>query len=140
YQYSSHSGPRAAQAVAFTFHGSRITFQLLSAFLAACLFLTGCLRHETKADIVIVNGNEPESLDPAIVTGISEMRITKALFEGLLRLDPHNAQPVPGLADSWESSPDARIYKFHLRTNALWSTGEPITSQDVLYSWLRALS
>ena len=76
-------------------------------------------RRELAADIVIVNGNEPESLDPAlIVTGISEMRITKALFEGLLRLDPVNARPVPGLAESWEVSPDKKIYTFVLRTNA----------------------
>src|SRR6478752_7043119 len=65
----------------------------------------GC-RRELAADITIVNGNEPESLDPAIVTGISEMRITKALFEGLLRLDPRTVEPVPGLAERWEISTD----------------------------------
>ena len=104
------------------------------------LFFTGCLHRSAPADIVIVNGNEPESLDPAIVTGISEMRITKSLFEGLLRLDPKTAQPIPGLAERWDISPDARVYTFHLRTNAAWSTGQPITTEDVVYSWLRALS
>ena len=39
----------------------------------------------------------------------------------------------------WDISPDGKIYTFHLRTNLLWSTGEPITSADVVYSWLRAL-
>lgn len=87
-----------------------------------------------------MNGAEPESLDPAVVTGIPEMRITKALFEGLTRLDPHTARPVPALADRWEISPDGRAYTFHLRTNAVWSTGEPITSADVLWSWQRALN
>src|SRR5882672_3127314 len=102
--------------------------------------LTGCLKPEPAPDLVIINGNEPESLDPAIVTGLSEMRITKALFEGLVRLDPKKAQPIPGLAERWEVSPDGRVYTFYLRTNAAWSTGEPITTEDVLYSWLRALS
>jgi len=68
------------------------------------------------------------------------MRITKALFEGLLRLDPKTAEPVPGLAERWDVSAEGRVYTFYLRTNAAWSTGEPITSEDVLYSWLRALS
>src|SRR5712672_2318048 len=100
----------------------------LHVFLAAlCVLLAGCLRHEPRADLVIVNGNEPESLDPAIVTGVSEMRITKALFEGLLRLEATNAQPVAGLAERWERSSDGRLYTFHLRTNLFWSTGEPIT-------------
>jgi oligopeptide transport system substrate-binding protein len=74
------------------------------------------------------------------VTGISEMRVTKALFEGLTRLDAVKAEPAPGLAAKWDVSSDGRIYTFHLRTNATWSTGEPITSADVLYSWLRTLN
>jgi len=102
--------------------------------------MTSCVRHETPADVVIVNGTEPESLDPHIVTGIPEMRLTKALFEGLTRLDAHNAQPVPAIAERWEISPDGRVYTFHLRTNAVWSTGEPITTDDVVWSWFRALS
>jgi oligopeptide transport system substrate-binding protein len=98
------------------------------------------VRPEPAADLVIVNGNEPESLDPAIVTGVSEMRITKALFEGLMRIDGVTGRPVAGLADRWEVSPDGKTHTFHLRTNATWSTGEPITSEDVRYSWIRALS
>ena len=58
----------------------------------------------------------------------------------LTKLDPHNAAPIPALAERWEISPDGRIYTFHLRTNAVWSTGEPITSDDVVWSWFRALS
>jgi oligopeptide transport system substrate-binding protein len=107
--------------------------------LLAVLLATGCLRREPPPNLVIINGNEPESLDPAIVTGIAEMRITKALFEGLLRLDPHTAEPVAGLAEKWES-PDGKNYTFYLRTNLAWSTGRPITTTDVIYSWMRALS
>ena len=103
------------------------------------VLLAGCLRREPPADLVIINGNEPESLDPAIVTGVSEMRITRSLFEGLIRLDPKTAEPIPGLAERWEISPDGATYTFWLRTNAAWSTGEPITTQDVLYSWRRTL-
>jgi oligopeptide transport system substrate-binding protein len=102
--------------------------------------LAGCMRREPPADLVVINGQEPESLDPALVTGIAEMRITKALFEGLLRLDPRTARPIPALAERWEISPDGKRYTFYLRTNAAWSTGQPITTADVAYSWMRALS
>jgi oligopeptide transport system substrate-binding protein len=111
--------------------------------LLACaigLLTSGCFRTEPPADVTIINGNEPESLDPHIVTGVSEMRITKALFDGLIRLDPRDAKPIPALAERWEISPDGRTYTFHLRTNAVWSTGEPITSADVVWSWFRALN
>ncbi|MDB6022839.1 MAG: oppA [Pedosphaera sp.] len=103
------------------------------------LLFTNCMRQEPRADLVIVNGIEPETLDPALETGIADGRITSALFEGLTRNDPKTAEPIPGLAERWEISPDGRIYTFHLRTNLVWSTGEPITADDVVYSWIRAL-
>jgi oligopeptide transport system substrate-binding protein len=107
--------------------------------LGATLLVVSC-SPEPPADLVIANGGEPESLDPAIVTIAADMRITKALFEGLLRLDGKTARPVPALAERWDISPDGCVYTFHLRTNALWSTGEPLTGADVLYSWRRALN
>src|SRR5881296_3794728 len=109
---------------------SRITHhapRLPLAVSLLCLPLTACFHREPAADLVIINGNEPESLDPAIVVGISEMRITRALFEGLLRLDPEKAEPSAGLAERWEISTNGTLYTFHLRTNAAWSSGAPIT-------------
>lgn len=121
-----------------THHTSRIAH--LVWLTALCFLFTSCIRHEPPADVVIINGTEPESLDPHIVTGIPEMRLTKALFDGLTKLDPRMARPSPALAERWEISPDGRRYTFHLRTNAVWSTGEPITTRDVVWSWMRALS
>jgi oligopeptide transport system substrate-binding protein len=108
--------------------------------LLCCLAGSGCFRREPPADVTICNANEPESLDPHIVTGVSEMRITKALFDGLVKLDATNAAPIPALAERWEISGDGRTYTFHLRSNAVWSTGEPITSADVVWSWFRAVN
>ena len=113
-------------------------FTLFSCLLA--LLSINCMRQEPRADLVIVNGIEPETLDPALVLGIAEGRIVAGLFEGLTRNDPVTSDPIPGLAEHWEISSDARIYTFHLRTNLVWSTGEPITADDVVYSWIRALA
>ncbi|MBI3852642.1 MAG: peptide ABC transporter substrate-binding protein [Verrucomicrobia bacterium] len=115
---------------------------IFSAFciLYLAFLLTGCLKPEPSADLVIVNGNEPESLDPAIITGLSEMRLTQGLWAGLTRLHPKTVAPIADLADRWEISPDKKVYTFHIRTNALWSTGEPITAEDFVYSWIRAIN
>src|SRR5690242_3900540 len=67
--------------------------------------LCGCMRKEPRADLVIVNGAEPESLDPAIMTGQPDIRVVMSLFEGLTRYDPITGDGVPGLADHWEISP-----------------------------------
>ncbi|MCL5099448.1 MAG: peptide ABC transporter substrate-binding protein [Candidatus Omnitrophica bacterium] len=119
-------------------------YRFLTRAVVGGLLLFSCAgcgsRAEQRADLVIINGAEPESLDPAIVTGQPDIRVAGALFEGLVRNDPHTGAPVPGLAERWEISDDGRLYTFYLRTNAQWSTGEPIMARDVVYSWRRVLS
>ncbi len=111
----------------------------LRALLLTCAFglLCGCGVTEPPADFTFINGAEPESLDPAIVTGQLEGRLCNALFEGLLARD-ENGTLVPGMAERWEISPDARTYTFHLR-DSRWSNGDPVTAHDFVYSWRRAL-
>src|SRR6185295_11863298 len=106
----------------------------LAGFISA-----GCARSESRAGLIIVNGAEPESLDPAILTGQADGRVALALFEGLTRYNPTNAEPIPALALSWDLSADGKVYTFHLRSNAVWSTGGPITARDFVYSWMRVL-
>src|SRR5580765_4477539 len=102
--------------------------------LLAPLLLAGCVQREPPADIVIANGAEPESLDPAILTGQPDGRPASAMFEGLTRLNPVDSTSQPGLAERWDISEDGRTYTFYIRTNALWSTGDPITADDFVYS------
>ncbi|MGB0579129.1 MAG: ABC transporter substrate-binding protein, partial [Limisphaerales bacterium] len=91
------------------------------------------------ADLTIINGSEPETLDPALITSLADSRIVRCLFEGLTRLNGETARAEPGIAESWDISEDGKLYTFHLRKSAIWSDGRPITSADVVYSWQRAL-
>ena len=93
--------------------------------LLLALGLTGCTRNEPPADLVLINGAEPDSLDPAIISTQTEMRIVKALFEGLTRLEGKNATAEPAIAHRWDMSPDGAIYTFHLRTNAFGPPASP---------------
>src|SRR5260370_21405294 len=102
--------------------------------LIALILTAGCGSDDKRADLVILNGAEPESIDPAVVTGPLEGRICYALFEGLLRFDRFG-QPKPGLAESWNLSSDGKIYTFHLRANASWSNGDPVTATEFARSW-----
>jgi len=111
----------------------RTTAVICLAFLAACE-----ARHR-RADLVFINGAEPETLDPAIITGQPEGRIVNALFEGLCAYD-ENGRAVPGIAESWEISPDGRTYTFRLRADAKWSDGRAVTAGDFLASWKRTLT
>ena len=109
----------------------------LAIFLAFFYFFGGW-RESTSADLTLCNGDEPQSLDPAIVTGQLEGRICLALFEGLTTRDARGAV-IPGMAQSWEKTPDGLTYTFHLRPGIKWSNGDPLTAYDFLNSWKRAL-
>lgn len=100
---------------------------------------SGCRPEREAAALRIINGSEPESLDPAIITSFADSRIVKCLFEGLTRLHPETARAEPALAERWDVSPDGRTYTFHLRTNAVWSDERPVVAGDVVYSWRRVL-
>jgi oligopeptide transport system substrate-binding protein len=85
------------------------------------------------------NGDEPQELDPHIVTGVPEHHILIALMEGLVLKDPATLEPVPAIAERWEVSTDGRVYTFYIRNNARWSNGDAITAEDFAWSWQRAL-
>ena len=99
----------------------------------------GCGPAGNRADLVFINGAEPETLDPAIITGQPEGRVVNALFEGLCAYDA-DGKACPGVAASWDISPDAKTYTFHLRNDARWSDGSPLTAHDFVASWKRALT
>ena len=115
---------------------------LLSAFLvfAAALLVVGftlSTSTDRRADFRFTNGAEPKTLDPQLATGDPEHRLLSAIFEGLARLDARSLEPVPAVAESWEISADGKTYTFHLRADARWSDGHPVTAQDFCYSWRR---
>jgi len=92
---------------------------------------------EGRADFRFVNGTEPKTLDPSLMTGEPEGRIAEAIFEGLTRLDARSLEPAPGVAESWDVAADGKTYTFHLRENARWSDGRPVTAHDFTYAWQR---
>jgi oligopeptide transport system substrate-binding protein len=88
----------------------------------------------------IGNRSEVQDLDPHLVTGVAEHRLLSALFEGLTNVDLKTGQAVPGVAASWEVSPDGLEYVFRLRPEAKWSNGDPLTAADFVYAWRRMLA
>jgi oligopeptide transport system substrate-binding protein len=107
--------------------------------VALLLGAEGCQHATDRAELVFLNGAEPETLDPSLITGQPEGRIAGALFEGLTNFDEHG-QVVPGVAEKWDISPDGRVYTFHLRKDSRWSNGDPVTAKDFHDSWQRTLA
>ncbi len=79
------------------------------------------------------------SIDPALVHETAGNMVASQMFEGLLLAGHGNLKTRYGHADSYTISEDGKIYTFHLREGLEWSDGTPITTDDFVWSWRRAL-
>ncbi|MCC7428192.1 MAG: polyamine ABC transporter substrate-binding protein [Alphaproteobacteria bacterium] len=108
----------------------------------AALARPGILRAQQLAPEQVMQVGFPVAdtgtLDPHIAVSNADVPIVQQVYEGLLAL-PHGAldatQLSPGLAERWESSPDRKVWTFHLRRGVRWhgDFGE-FSSADVLFS------
>jgi oligopeptide transport system substrate-binding protein len=88
-------------------------------------------------ELVRGNGTEVASLDPQKTEGVPESHVIRDLLEGLVNQDA-NGNTTPGVAESWETT-DNKVFTFHLRKDAKWSNGDPVTAEDFVYSFQRAV-
>ncbi|GAB7227131.1 ABC transporter substrate-binding protein [Vibrio rotiferianus] len=90
-----------------------------------------------KQELVRGNGTEVATIDPHKSQGVPESHVIRDLLEGLVNQNA-DGDTIPGVAESWET-PDNKTFTFHLRKDAKWSNGDPVTAQDFVYSWQRAV-
>ena len=88
--------------------------------------------------IVINLGDTIRDLDSTTTTDSVSSDVLLNVMEGLYRLDDETL-PVPAQAEGVEISEDQLVYTFTLRDGIKWSNGDPVTSQDFRYAWLRAI-
>lgn len=84
--------------------------------------------------VVVAVSSDPGGLNPAVTTQGGVHLVCGSIFSGLVAHD-FQLNPVPDLAESWDVSPDARVYTFHLAPGALFHDGEPVTSEDVRFTF-----
>ncbi|WP_194090878.1 ABC transporter substrate-binding protein [Vibrio hibernica] len=90
-----------------------------------------------KQELVKGNGTEVASIDPQKTEGVPESNVIRDLFEGLVNQDG-DGNVVPGVAESWETK-DNKTFIFHLRKDAKWSNGDPVTADDFVFTFQRAV-
>ncbi len=124
---------------------------LLLVFIFTALLFSGCATDSGIDDgdgddvapaeemVLTFNvGTEPETMDVHLSTGVPEATIMLQIYDGLTRL---NAESIPelALAESVDVSEDGLVYTFNLRDGLVYSNGDPLTAEDFVFSWKRAL-
>ncbi|PAE23148.1 MULTISPECIES: peptide ABC transporter substrate-binding protein [Bacillaceae] len=98
-------------------------------------------KKEESAEKVLYlnNGQEPTSFDPPIGFDSVSWSALNNLMEGLTRLGK-NHEPEAAIAEKWDVSEDGKTYTFHIREDAKWSNGDPVTAGDFEFAWKRLLN
>lgn len=113
---------------------SWVTGVVAAAALAGCAPDEPAVPGSPGATLRRGNGGDPGSLDPALAEDLHAFNVLADLYEGLLTFDA-SGSPAPGVAERWSVSPDRLVYRFELRADARWSSGEPVTAQHFVYGF-----
>lgn len=91
-----------------------------------------------SSDMNVMLETQVQSLDPQQATDGTSFEVIANYTDGLMQMDA-DGKPVPAVAESYEVSEDGLTYTFHLREDANWSNGKPVTAADFVFGWQRAV-
>ncbi|HEX2182326.1 MAG TPA: ABC transporter substrate-binding protein, partial [Rubrobacteraceae bacterium] len=117
---------------------------VLMVVISALLGATGAAAQEEgskdeKQVLRIGSTNDIDGFNPFKIVEIPSFEVMDLNYDLLVDFSEKDSSPVPGLADSWETSEDGLTWTFHLNKEAKWHDGEDVTSEDVAYTFNRIL-
>jgi peptide/nickel transport system substrate-binding protein/oligopeptide transport system substrate-binding protein len=93
----------------------------------------------TIGGIMRVSIFQPVSLDPPFCVESEGIQVIRQIWDGLFDYDSETLELVPELCDKWEVSNDGLVYTFYLKKGVKFHDGSPLTAEDFVYSWTRAV-
>jgi peptide/nickel transport system substrate-binding protein len=114
----------------------RLIAWIASGFVLAGLLL-GIGPAGAQTTFVFANQGEPVSLDPAIITDGISNRITRQIYQGLVRYKGATTEVIPALAEKWEVSKDGTVWTFTLRKGVKFHDGNPFDAAAVAWNFDR---
>lgn len=106
-------------------------------FVVTALLLMGCsagrgVRNDRLVSHIL---SDPKTFNPVLVTDATSSSVLGFLFEGMLSTNGLTGELEPNLAEKWEIAPNGLVITFTLRPNLKWSDGQPLTSDDVVFTF-----
>ncbi|MBS3759464.1 MAG: ABC transporter substrate-binding protein [Desulfobacterales bacterium] len=86
-------------------------------------------------EVKTFGGQYPKSLNYYLDNNTLSAEVFGSMFETLLDMNPITLDYEPGLADWWRISDDKKTFTFHLDPEAKWSDGQPVTAEDVRWTY-----
>jgi len=109
------------------------TLMTLILLLGFTLSVSGCANPDLKDQVVFSVLSDPKTFNA--VLSAESPNIFGLTYQGLIEENPITGKKEPALAESWEMSEDNKTITFKLRPNLKWSDGQPLTPEDVVFSY-----
>jgi peptide/nickel transport system substrate-binding protein len=112
-------------------------YRWIIALILIALAAGGCTQasdRQQAGELRVGIEDQPKTLDPRYATDAYGMRISNHLIFATLVEQDYELDIVPGLAERWEN-PDDRTFIFHIRPKAVFHDGEPVTAEDVKFTF-----
>lgn len=90
---------------------------------------------DEKTSITIAVSQEVDSLSPFQAVRVITTSLHRWMYDFLTNYDPETGETIPALAESWETSEDGLAWTYHIRQDATWTDGEPVTAEDVAWTF-----
>jgi peptide/nickel transport system substrate-binding protein len=90
--------------------------------------------------LVIATGLQPSTLDIGVGYEAAAINVNLVVYERLVRYKPGSVEVEPELAESWEASPDGKVWTFKLHPGIVFHDGTPCNAEAVVFSFERAIS
>lgn len=110
--------------------------------ITACVQNPGSTTSPASVAQVLVSKDRDDfvTTDPALVSSNGDANVEQNVMDSLVRLKPGTNEVVPGLAETWDLTPDGLTYMFHLRKGVKWQKGfGDFTANDVVFSFNRII-
>lgn len=116
----------------------RLLFVSVLLMVFSLVGVSSLAAQDSGALIVAADVQDVITLDPARAYETTNLTVFHAVYETLINVPADDLTALePGLAESWEISDDGLVYTFHLRDGVTFNSGNPVTAEDVRFSWTR---
>jgi peptide/nickel transport system substrate-binding protein len=95
---------------------------------------------DERLTFTVALGNEVDSFNPFLGIVVESFEMWQLTYDSLTGFAMEDKAPVPALAESWESSDGDLTWTYTIRDGVTWSDGEPLTAEDVAYTYNRILT
>jgi peptide/nickel transport system substrate-binding protein len=85
--------------------------------------------------IVVALRSEPKTLNPVLAQDAPSRDVIRCMTADLIHINRETQKTEPALAESWQASRDGRQYTLHLRRGVHFSDGQPMTADDVVFTF-----